>query len=625
MPEAPIPLEKAIGMAFQLHQQAKLDEAEQLYRQILQAVPDQPHVLHFLGALLFQKNDSANAVLFIEKALSLVPDLPGAHINLAKALREVGRIQEAIEHYRIALSTHPDPNGFLTLGNLLKDTADLAEAELAYRRAIDLQPECAEAYSNLGSIALEGKRLKEAEELCLQAVRLKPDFALAHHNLGKAYQAQVRLSEALESFKQAFTLDPQLQEARGAYLFTRNYDPNVTAEELAADYRALCLGVGTTAAARFPRHDRNPERRLRIGYVSPDFNRHVCAHFMEPLFVHHDRSQIELHCFAEEHKRDDVTDSFQSRSDHWLNTRGLSDEEVARHIQEHQIDILVDVAGHTVHNRLGVFALKPAPIQVTWPVGSGYTSGLTAIDYFLTDEHFLPPGCDHLVTETPFRLPGPVWIFRPPAYAPEVGPLPTRKNGTLTFGCFSRPIRLNERVVAVWARILREIPNARLMLNSKPFQNGDMRALFTERFAAQGIESDRLIFHVTQTPQETLEAYGMIDIALDPFPHNAGTTSNEALWMGVPVLTLKDRPPLGRLGTGHLSYLGLTEFVADAPDAYVRIAVEWSQRLDDLAGLRTSLRNRVSASLLRDEPQFVRNMESAYRQMWHGWCRDGAS
>ena len=359
--------------------------------------------------------------------------------------------------------------------------------------------------------------------------------------------------------------------------------------------------------------DRSPERRLRVGYVSPDFRQHAVALFAEPLLAAHDRSAVELHCYAEVPAPDAVTERFRAIADHWHSTVGLSDAELAEQIRRDRIDVLVDLAGHTAGNRLLTFARKPAPIQVAWLLGHGYTSGLSAMDAFLADAELAPPGADGLFSERLVRLSRIPLAYAPPAEMPDVAPLPALANGCITFGYFGRTVRLNDAVLAAWARILHAVPGSRLMLNSAPFGEPAGREQMSARFAALGIDPARLELVYTSPQPRTWAAYGEIDIALDPFPHNAGTTTIEALWQGVPVLSLAGRPTVGRFGAAILHAVGLDDWVTNDVDA--------------LCGARRCGRggHRCAGAVARGTAPAVRSLAAARRGRTGARDRGGIS
>ena len=362
--------------------------------------------------------------------------------------------------------------------------------------------------------------------------------------------------------------------------------------------------------------DRSAGRRLRVGYVSADFRQHSVAWFAEPLLAAHDRTRIELFCYAAVATPDAVTERFRALAEHWRSIDGLDDAAVAELIRQDGIDVLVDLTGHTAGSRLLVFARRPAPVQVEYLLGHGYTSGLATMDAFLADAMLAPPGADALFSERLIRLPRIPLAYAPPDAMPEVTPLPATANGFVTFGYFGRTDRLNDAVIAAWARILRDVPGARLMLNSLPFREPAFRDLIAARFAAQGVDRDRLELIATAPQPATWAAYGGIDIALDPFPHNAGTTTIEALWQGVPVVSLAGRPSVGRFGAMILHAVGMDDWVSADIDGYVACALAAATDLHRLAQVRATLRQRVADSPLCDAAGLARHVEAAYRALY---------
>lgn len=582
-------LEEAIQRAVQLKRLGRLTEAEGIVRQLLTLQPHSPDALALLGRICHRQYRPVEAEAALRQALQLDPEHVGALNNL---------------------------------GNLLVSCGQKEQGENAFRRARDVNPSNVVVMLNLGNLLLDSGRLVEAISVYRAAIALKPDQVYVLINLGNALCLQGNLSEARIHLEKAVSLAPRNPSAVTNFLFALSYDPDVSAEDLFATYTDMVSRLtGPVRPQASHTNDKDPDRRLRIGYVSPDFFRHSCAYYIEPLLAHHDGQQVEVFCYHEDYLTDSFTERMKTLVPHWRTTQGKSDREVADRIRGDRIDILIDISGHTAHSRLTVFAQRPAPVQVTWPIGTAFTSGLACMDYVLTDRYHAPDGSERFFSETILRLDGTYQVFRPPSKCPETVRLPALSKGFVTFGCFSRPVRFNHKVIALWSRMLREVPSSMLLFNAKPFGEDETRHLLIDRFAQYDIDPDRLIFHVTRNQAETMKAYGLVDIALDPFPHNAGTTTCEALWMGVPVITLKDRPPLGRIGTCHLSHTGLPEFCAETPDDYVQKAVYWSRHLDELAQVRSSLRQKMAASPLRDEKRFAREVEAAYRQMWRTWCR----
>jgi predicted O-linked N-acetylglucosamine transferase (SPINDLY family) len=565
--------------------QGRYSEGIALAQTMTEHFPEHGFGWKLLGALLSVQGDSAAALRPLQKAAQLLLQDEQAQTNLGLALAELNR---------------------------------LPEAQSCHHQALAINPKYANAYNNLGTaLKLQG-RLAEAEASYQQAVFLKPDLAAAHNNLGGVISMQNRPTEAEMHFLRALAEEPNFEEAFSNLLFILNYDSEKSGEAIFAAYRdydkRFCRPLHGTWRAH-PNH-RDSARRLKIGYVSPDFSSHSVRYFLEPLLARHDRQAFEIYAYAELWQEDDVTARYKSTVDHWIPTRGLSDEVLAERIRADEIDILVDLAGHTAHNRLPVFARKPAPVSVSW-LGYGYTTGLSAIDYYLTDAASAPPGSEALFSETPWRLATPAYVYRPAAGMGPVGPLPALERGHITFGTLTRAIRINRRTIRVWSEILKRVEGSRLAVNSGSFQEAAQQEALALRFAAHGIQREQLAMGCQSPPWDVLRG---IDIGFDCFPHNSGTTLFETLYMGVPYVTLAGRPSVGRLGSSILEGLGHTEWIALSEAEYIEKAVALAADLPRLAELRAGLRQEMQAGPLMNEVGFAHKVETAYREMWQRWC-----
>ncbi len=614
------------GDADRLHQAYTAGDATRaraLANRMLSRDSHPERALHVRALLNLREGRAGEAALDIEEAITLTPADPELRANQAAILRTLGRLPEAEAAARAALALSPaNPAAHNNLGNILRDAGRATESAAAYREALRLAPDFADAWANLAWLLALAGQAQAAETAARRALAIDPAHANAANNLGLALMRQGRLAEAETTLRHAIALRPEFPLPHSNLLFCLNYRTDLPDQAIAAEYREWNRRHAQPLAPTPPifANDRSPTRRLRIGYVSPDFRHHAAAFFAEPLLAAHDRTQIHLTCYAEVPVPDATTARFQALSDNFVPTVGLTDEALAERIRADHIDVLIDLAGHTGGNRLLVFARCPAPIQIATMLGLGTTSGLSAMTAFIADAALIPPGAEPLFAEPVLRLPRVPLAYTPPAGMPEPGPFPALSRGHLTFGYFGRTVRLNETVIATWARILAALPTARLCLNSAPFAEPAARTAMHARFAAHAIRPDRLDLVFTTPQSATWAAYADIDIALDPFPHNAGTTTVEALWQGVPVLTLASRPGVGRLGAMLLTPVGLTDWIAATPDAYVERAIAAAADLPALAALRAELRPRVAASGLGDAPGLARAFEAAYRQLWVEWC-----
>lgn len=598
-----------------------LDEAVACYKKALTLKHDYVDAHNNLGVLLKEQGKVDEAIACYQKVLALNPGYANTYSNLGAVLREQGRLDEAESHCRKALALNSNHfEAYSNLGAALKEQGKLDEAADCFRRALALNPNYVEAYSNLGSVFKDQNKMDDAVACYQRALELRPDLADLHYNLGGVLKDQGKLDEAIACYQRALQLDPDFPKADNNLLFCYNYHPTLAAEDIFAAYRrwndqrAAALALD---AAPFP-NARDAQRRLRIGYVSPDFRNHSVIHFAAPLIEHHDKARFEVFCYYNHHVDDASTARIRAAADHWIACVSLSDAELAQRVRADGIDLLIDLAGHTAGNRLLAFARKPAPVQVSW-LGYGYTTGLTAIDYFIGDAVFTPPGSEPLFSETLYRLPHACWTYQPPE-APAPGELPARRRGHVTLACLSRSERINARLIEAWAAILRRLPEARLRLDSRNFADAGLCRETEMRFTALGVPPSRLELGFTSP---VWDVYRDVDLVLDCFPHNSGTTTFEALWMGLPVITLAERPSVGRFGASILSAIGKPEWIAHDSAGYVARAVALAQDTDRLARERATLRAAMRASPLLAHAAFARDMEAAYREMWRKWG-DGA-
>jgi predicted O-linked N-acetylglucosamine transferase (SPINDLY family) len=617
---------EAFRTAVAHHEAGQLAEAEALYTRILAVAPDHAGCLHRLGGLALETGRHDLAIALIGRAMAIDDREPVYPNTLGNVLYAQGRLDEAAAQYRRALALKPDYAGALyNLGNVLQAQGRAAAALAAFEQVLALKPDHAETLNNLAAVLLDLGRPDEAVARAGQALALQPGLAEALNTQGRGLQELGRLDEAVARYRQAIRLRPDYAEAHSNLLMTLNYLPDLPAAGLAGEHARFGDRFQRGLPARpLPANLREPERRLRVGYVSGDFRDHVVGHFVEPLFAAHDRSRIAVHGYSETLRPDAVTRRLRGLAEGWRDTAGLDPETLAGQIRADGIDILVDLAGHSAFNRLPVFARRPAPVQVTW-LGYPATTGLSAIDYRLVDAVTDPPGAaDRLASETLVRL-GPGFLcYRPPP-APEPGPPPLDRNGFVTFGSFNNLNKVNDRVIALWAALLHREATARLLLKSRQLACGSVREALRRAFAGHGIGDGRLeLLGWTPAASGHLETYRRIDLALDPFPYNGTTTTCEALWMGVPVVTLAGDRHAARVGASLLGQLGLDGLVAGDAAGYVAIAASLAGDPERLAGLRATLRDRMRAAPLCDAPGFARRIEAAYREMWRRWCRDGS-
>jgi predicted O-linked N-acetylglucosamine transferase (SPINDLY family) len=463
------------------------------------------------------------------------------------------------------------------------------------------------------------KKYTDAIAASDRSLAANPDYYLALVIRGRACSALGRMSEVVDCLRRSVQIVPD-PIVHSSLLFNMNYLAETTPETLYAEARRWNTLCAAPLASEIQPHTNwpDPERRLKVGYVSPDLYGHPIAKFMLPVFEHHDRSRFEVFAYAVGSKSDDITECFRTRVEHFV-TLPADERKLAKHIRADRIDILVDLAGHTTGEAYLAFARKPAPIQVSW-LGVLSTTGMSAMDYYLGDAEAPCPGTDHLFTETVYRLPRALCCFRPGTDAP-VAPAPYLERGDITFGCFNSHRKITREVVKLWSAILHLVPGSRLLLKYHDLDEEARQAPLLAWFAEDGIPSQRILFAGASLSTHYFEEYSRIDIALDPFPYNGGSTTLDALWMGVPVVTLAGRLPVQRHGASFLTAAGLPDLVTHSPEQYVTTAVFFAQTVPKIPGSRQNLRKALQASPLMDEIGLVRSAENAFRDMWRTWCR----
>ncbi|HVR54541.1 MAG TPA: tetratricopeptide repeat protein, partial [Pseudorhodoferax sp.] len=540
--------------------------------------------------------------------------------SLGAMLQAMGRPQEALAAKQRAAELAPqDVEALCNLGRSYFELERRAEAATALRAALALAPDHAQAWNNLGLVLNAQGLVAQAATHFMRAVQLEPDFAEALNNLSGIHVARGEVDAAVRVLSQAIAARPGYRVAFDNLLFALNYHPDASAEEIYAGYAAYEAAFGAPQRRHWAPHPNAGAagRRLRIGYVSPDFRQHACSFFIEPLLACHDRSAFEVFAYAEMRTPGDATtERLRSYVDHWVPTQDLDTDALTARIRQDAIDVLVDLAGHTKGNRLDMFARKPAPVSLSW-MGFGSTTGLKAIDHYLTDAASAPPGSEHLFSETPWRLAGvPFTAYRPGPGMGEPGPLPALAHGSVRFGTLTRGVRINHRSLRVWSEILRRVPGSVLVIDSRSFADPELADAMAARFGEHGIGRERLEIGCHSPPWDVLRG---IDIGLDCFPHNSGTTVVEMLYMGVPVVTLAGRPSVGRIGSAILQGLGRTEWIAQSEAQYVDKVVALASDLPALVATRAALRGQMQASALMDEAGFTRAVEQAFRQMFSRW------
>ncbi|HEY8751276.1 MAG TPA: tetratricopeptide repeat protein [Tepidisphaeraceae bacterium] len=593
------------------------------------------------------------AIAAFRQAADQLPDNAEVHQQCATLLHQAGRLDDAISEYRLAISHRPDYSDALSnLGLALKETGQLAESLTVLQRALAIEPDSARTHNNLGNTLEQLNRPREAMASFRRALELEPQLPAAHNNFGNALQRAGLFEEAMAEYARAVELDPDYPEAlvnlgnavkdtgrlsQAIALYRRAvgdrtdfwpwsnlllavyYDPSLTPEQVLAEHLRWSKPISAAVApARQPHtNTKDPQRRLRVGYVSGDFRHHVVGYNILPLFEHHDHERFEIVSYSTTSRCDEITTRFRSMADQWLDVSTFSDAQLIKRIREDQIDILIDLSLHSGANRLPVFAARPAPLQLTF---AGYpgTTGLSEIDYRLTDVFLDPPGQnDSFYAERLYRLPHSFWCYQPLSSEPPVGPLPAATKGFITFGSLSNFCKVNDEVLGLWARVLSAMPSSRFLMMCRVGPQRERTLNYLQSF---GVDPHRVDFVDYQPRDEYLKTYRRIDIGLDTFPYNGHTTSLDSFWMGVPVITLIGQAAVGRAGFSQLSNLNLGDLAARSPDEFVQIAARLAQDISGLMRLRTRLRQRMESSPLMNAKMFAADIQSAYHALWSKWC-----
>jgi len=571
------------------------------------------------------RHDQALAI--IRRYLAKSPDDPDANQMGALLCAQLRQVDQALYLAQRAARAAPDRADVqATLGKILHFKGDRAGAVGAFERAIALDPGLADAHMSLGACLQHTGRLDEALAAGARAVALRPEHAETRVNLALLHLDRGEAGDGVDALREATRRDPRSVIAWDTLALALNYDERATPEDVFAAHRRYGeLVEGGVRPHRAHANDPDPDRRLRVGYLSRDMRRHSVAYFLQTILEAHDRARVEVFAYSTTTATDDMTGRLRALADQWRDAGALDDAALAERIRQDRIDVLVELSGHFSGHRLGVMALRPAPVQATY-LGYPNTTGLTRIDARIVDERTDPPGAERFATERLVRLPGCFLCYAPAPEAPgadePTGDLPMRSLGHVTLGSFNDLKKLSPMTLDLWSRIMLGAPGARLILKNRGFDTPALRARVASMLGERGVDAGRVEINPhTPSMREHLAVYDRIDLALDTFPYHGTTTTCEAAWMGVPTLTLAGRMHAGRVGVSLNAALGLDDFVCASPDEYVARAVALAGDADQLAGVRRGLRARMGRSALCDRAGFARRLEGAYRELWRAWSR----
>jgi protein O-GlcNAc transferase len=585
---------------------------------IVQSNPDDAEAMEQLGRALSAMGRHDESSRAFQNVAAARPANALAQTNLSVSLLRAGDPHAAIAAAQRAIALDAAvAEAHAALGHAYNLLHQPEPAIAAFCRSLSLRPQFADALQGAARAHRDLGQTSTAIAALLRAAELAPHLTSPQVDLATLFREFGDADAAKEALRKAIALSPNLPHFYSNLLLDMQYDPDIDEAQVAAEARQW--GLRQTAAVRAvalaPDRDRSPDRPLRIGYVSPDFYYHPVGWLGSAPIIAHDRSAVSIYAYANQTSYDQLTGVLQRAVDCWVPIMGLDDDTVAARIAADRIDILVDLSGHTAGNRLAVFARRPAPIQVTW-LGYGATTGLPAMDYMLLDEHHMSYGTESFMLERVICLPHARFCYAPPEYAGDVAEPPSMAGRPVTFASFNNTAKLNDAVIALWARVLAAIPNSRLLLKWRSLADAVLQARILRNFARQGIDGERIQFDGASRHVDMLHQYGSVDIALDPFPFCGGLTSCEALWMGVPIITLAGSRPFSRQTHAILHAIGRPEWSTGSVDEYVEVAVRLAGDSKELGRVRHGLRRQIVASGFCDGPRFARSLERIYRTLW---------
>ncbi len=610
-----------LGVAFQ--RQGHLDKAMDCLQRAINLEATSVDAPIYLGNVYVERAEFDKAHEYYQKAFEN-HSATALQLLLQTTLhwQNTGKLAQAKFAYQWILQTYPNhPDALHFLGIIANAEDDNDKAIELIQQAITQNPDIPSFHNNLGHCLWHQGRLTAAIESYHRALAIQPNYASAYNNLGIALKDTGNIDAAIDSYRKALKINSEEVTAHNNLLYTLNLSPAYSAQTIFAEHQRFYQQHAAKLTFEPPEIIKGKERPLKIGYVSGDFHRHSVMYFLQAILKYHDNTQFEIYCYHSGTKIDEISHWIQNTVQHWITCAYLSDEALATQIREDNIDILVDLAGHTAHNRLLMFARKPASVQISY-LGYPNTTSLETMDYRIVDNYVDPKGqTEQFSSETLLRMPHSYFCYTPPENSPEVNELPALQNNYLTFGSFNNYAKLSEVTIQLWCQVLQAVPHSKLLIKARSLTDETVQTTLKSRFTAAGIDSERLILlgSIPKT-QDHLQMYHQMDIGLDTYPYHGVTTTCEALWMGIPVVTLLGQTHVARVGLSLLTTVGLPELVANTEVDYVNICVQLAENKEKLQQLRSQLRNKMQTSPLMKGGLFTQHLEQHYRTSWQKWC-----
>jgi predicted O-linked N-acetylglucosamine transferase (SPINDLY family) len=596
------------------------DEAKEAFYRAAELNPQSFEAYNNIGVTWKRDGFLEHALTCFARASEIKPGFADAHANMGGVLYAFGDLERSEMEVRKGIELSPNSSAaHCMLGKVLRSRGKFVEAVATLNVAIKLAPDMAEPYREMGATLADNHQHEDALCAFAKAIERDPKDPISLNNSGMSHILLGRLNEGVDFFRRASDALDGFNLATSNSLFAMNYVSEISQEDLSKAHFAYGERWDRDYDDGDFANTPDPDRPLRIGYVSPDLRQHVAVYFIEEVLKAHDRKKFKIFCYAEVFKPDDVTERLQALDLTWRSTIERNNQEVAQQIKDDGIDILIDLAGHTGNNRLPVFGLKPAPVQVTW-IGYPNTTGLKNVDYVMMEKNFLPKGGEVHFSEEVYFLPRVPVSYKIPPARPDPGPSPYERNGYVTFGCFNNSIKVGKAAIKAWSEVLRAVPDAKLLLKSHAYRSSIAVDASKSAFEAQGIDPDRIVCEGPSRHDEYLKRFSAIDLALDPFPYNGGTTTLETLYLGVPLLALEGATWGARIGSGLLRVVGEDSLVASSPEDYIAKAIDFARNPEKLSALRGGLYERFMATGITDHALQTRDVENAYRDMWGRWC-----